>query len=261
MSLRSLSLLIFVLLGVLLGASGCTAGNFDVVPCAPPPPQNLGVDICNRINVDIHQCSLYQCDAVSNSCKLSPRDYDRDGDPAADCGGSDCNDFDPLVNGINQACGCKPEQLNQPCAVGIGYCQVKARYTCKTGTLYCADARPPLPGVDYMTQPDPASGSWDWDCSGSIESGCRDKQGAIGDCPPVNCNPALADSLSRKDYDGACSKFCSPFNVFSADCVSNTHTIVCDKSCGQPVVTCKCGFAFTGCVRSGAATVQYVQCK
>lgn len=248
-------------LSALLICASCTAGNFDVAPCGPPPPLNLGVDTCNRINPDIHECNLYQCDPVSNSCKLSLRDYDRDGDPDVACGGTDCNDFDPQVNGLNKACGCKPELIGQPCAVGIGYCQVKATYGCRTGTLYCADARPPLPGVDYMQQADPASGSWDWDCSGTIESGCRDAMGAIGTCPPVNCNPAIADFFSRQEYDSACNKYCSPFNSLSADCASNTHTIVCDKGCGQPIVTCKCGFALSGCVRSGAATVKYVQCK
>ena len=42
-----------------------------------------------------HACDPYQCEALTGTCTRSPRDADRDGDPAVACGGRDCDDADP----------------------------------------------------------------------------------------------------------------------------------------------------------------------
>ncbi len=44
-------------------------------------------------------CSVYQCNTSSHRCELGPPDLDRDGDTAAYCGGTDCNDHDAKMSG------------------------------------------------------------------------------------------------------------------------------------------------------------------
>jgi Putative metal-binding motif len=51
-------------------------------------------------------CTIDTCVEATQSCEHVPRDADGDGDPPIQCGGTDCNDFDPLVSGnASEICG------------------------------------------------------------------------------------------------------------------------------------------------------------
>lgn len=251
------------LLTALLFSTACTAGEYDVTPCGAP--QNLAVDPCNQLNKEVNKCDVYQCDVATGSCKLGKRDYDRDGDPDLVCGGKDCDDFDAQKNSFNQACRCDNNLNGKDCFVGVGACRVKATYSCMAGSLFCAQANPPPSSVNYMDHPDPATGSWDWDCSNTLESICGNTTTAMTiPCPAVNCDPTLSDSVIKKNYDAACDTYCSRITN-TANCKSAaTPMILCGTDCGQPVVTCSCTKPlFSGCTRdtSQKTVVNYVLCK
>ena len=48
---------------------------------------------------DAFTCTIDTCVEETHGCTHEPRDADGDGDPPISCGGTDCNDFDPLVSG------------------------------------------------------------------------------------------------------------------------------------------------------------------
>jgi hypothetical protein len=55
---------------------------------------------------DAYACTIDTCVEATQSCEHTPRDADGDGDPPIACGGTDCNDFDPLVSGkASEICG------------------------------------------------------------------------------------------------------------------------------------------------------------
>jgi hypothetical protein len=55
---------------------------------------------------DEFTCTIDICVEETKSCKHEPRDADGDGDPPISCGGTDCNDFNPLVSGkAAEICG------------------------------------------------------------------------------------------------------------------------------------------------------------
>ncbi|MBS0658952.1 MAG: hypothetical protein JSR82_11995 [Verrucomicrobia bacterium] len=87
------------------GGNGCTFANladYDVQPCEPVSP---GVDAYRRDSCHAFNgaggdpCLVWQCDARLRRCVQSARDDDRDGDPAAVCGGTDCDDANPSRSG------------------------------------------------------------------------------------------------------------------------------------------------------------------
>jgi len=68
------------------GAERCS----PTLDCQPGP-----VVSCSDNGV----CSIDTCVEETQSCKHETRDADGDGDPPLSCGGTDCDDFDPLVSG------------------------------------------------------------------------------------------------------------------------------------------------------------------
>ena len=79
---------------------GCTfAGltDYDVQGCDPALP--LAQSPCNRLNGATTSCQRYQCDPVQRTCVIAPLDADGDGDPSIACGGTDCDDNNPLRSG------------------------------------------------------------------------------------------------------------------------------------------------------------------
>lgn len=248
----------------LLFATACTAGDYEVRPCGQP--KTLAADPCNELNTQPNVCDVYQCDAGRGFCQLGKRDFDRDGDPDIVCGGKDCDDYDPEKNGFSQTCTCDASLNGKDCYVGVGVCRVKATYSCMSGSLFCAQALPTPTNVDYMSRPDPATGSWDWDCSNTIELGCRaTPTSPIGSCPAVNCDATLSDSVVKnKNYDAACDTFCGRISFGNANCKTGaTPPILCGTECGQPVITCNCKTSGLSCARDAnqKTVVNYVLCK
>jgi hypothetical protein len=82
--------LLFLFLGACVGLD-----DYRIDVCAVKPGGTLADDPCNAANADqsIDPCIPYQC--VDGRCLQKLRDFDRDGDPDAVCGGSDCDDKDP----------------------------------------------------------------------------------------------------------------------------------------------------------------------
>jgi len=60
-------------------------------------------DQCEVLNQDhgiaADACMRYQCSPVDSTCRLGARDADRDGDPAIQCGGHDCDEAIPTGAG------------------------------------------------------------------------------------------------------------------------------------------------------------------
>jgi hypothetical protein len=55
---------------------------------------------------DNSTCTIDVCVEATRTCRHDPRDGDGDGDPTRNCGGQDCDDQDPLVNGdATEVCG------------------------------------------------------------------------------------------------------------------------------------------------------------
>jgi hypothetical protein len=87
--------------GVVL-AAGCTFGGIADYSIEECDPRATGADdACNRLN-EPGGCTIWQCNGDTKRCAQGLLDYDRDGDPSADCGGSDCNDSDAKVSSTFQ---------------------------------------------------------------------------------------------------------------------------------------------------------------
>lgn len=246
------------LLGLLLVSASCTAGNYDAG--CDPTVKTLLQDVCNRLNPtppDPKACSLYQCDRESASCKLAPRDYDRDGDPEPRCGGTDCNDNDPTVNGLNSTCSCQNTPTNMTCTIGIGVCQRSGPYSCVNQVLTCG--QPGSPSTDYMPAPDSLNHSWDWNCDGINELGCTNKlTGVTSECPAANCDATLQGLVGTQN-DAACDAFCGQIaDKKDPRCDKNfANFVVCTADCAKPVLTCHCTPNPTGLTQ--AACVRYTE--
>lgn len=85
-------------LSVLLG--GCTLLAHDATSL-PRCAQSTDCEALNRrFDIASTDCLRYGCDLAGGAvCVLGPRDDDGDGDPALECGGTDCDDADPARRG------------------------------------------------------------------------------------------------------------------------------------------------------------------
>lgn len=237
-----------LVLGLGLAGADCTAGNYDIPACAISGTTLLS-DSCQQLNSGIESCELYQCDPGSKQCQLKPRDYDLDGDPDTACGGTDCDDRNPTINGkITRSCECSPEALAKTCERGEGACRSKPTpYSCSNGQLTC----PAVAGAPqgYGTQPDPANSSWDLNCDARVQSACC-YQNANGtricddQCPIVDCSKiaGLVDAIKAKDPTSACDKYCKSFPATASGCPpENSPRIVrCSMDCGSDLALCYC---------------------
>lgn len=238
------------LAGLLVGLGACTAGNYEIPDCSVVG-ETLAGDSCQALNQgSTDGCMLYQCDTGTKQCVQRPRDYDRDGDPDRACGGTDCDDHNPTVSGLQTGtCECTPDALKKTCVAGEGACRSQpVQYRCDSGALTCpAVARMQQ---DYGSRPDVATGSWDYDCNGKVESGCC-YQNANGSricdpCAQLDCSKiaGLAEAIAAKDPTRACDLYCATYPDTGSKCPpDNSLRIVrCGADCGSDLALCYCHF-------------------
>ncbi len=257
----------------------CTAWEYDIANC-DPHARDLTKDVCNRLNPDDTACMLYQCDGQTSTCVLSARDFDRDGDAAIECGGHDCNDYDPNIygNGPNAMCTCTQALVNHSCSVGLSgsACQRDATYICSSNVLDCPTS-PGIPEMMYQSAPfqNGTYQSWDWNCDGSIEMACGWKNGTsiVQDCPSVACSGTAAMQISNNDATGLCNNYCASVNSQTACTAasSNPYIYNCQTtSCGGPIGVCYCSWNpnffgqcvnATCCTAASSSTIGNIYCK
>jgi hypothetical protein len=255
--------------GVLLllhSLGSCNPGNYDAG--CDPKVDNLGVDVCNKLNASNMGCMVYQCDRQSSTCLLGPRDFDRDGDPDVLCGGTDCNDYDKRVNGLNKTCSCTGGASAGPCTTGVGVCAHTGQYMCSgTMQLTCPD---PIKADDtYHDKIDSQTQSWDFNCDGMIQYGCTNSDMSVSACPePIACTQAFTSAVSRTQYDVACQDYCSHLMGSDPKCSTSAKNIVLcmgSSACGQLAVTCHCmpiGVGQTAsCASAGSSAANSILCK
>jgi hypothetical protein len=105
LSVRAATVTVAGVLGSIALAPACTFGglaNYTIEECKPAAKQ--ADDVCDRLNRPPvagtpPACTTYQCDPKLLRCVEKTRDDDRDGDPARECGGTDCDDADPERSG------------------------------------------------------------------------------------------------------------------------------------------------------------------
>ena len=102
----------------------CTFGSladYEVATCNPGH-QSQSEDECDVLNHgNTTACSPYQCDKTTSHCIQRVRDDDRDGNPPASCGGTDCDDHDPLNGGSVELCDGRDNNCNGLIDDGISY--------------------------------------------------------------------------------------------------------------------------------------------
>ena len=225
-----------------LGVAACTAGQYEIAYCDVSGNTQIS-DSCRELNSDNNGCTLYQCNKGTGRCELRPRDFDRDGDPDSVCGGKDCDDNNPAVNGAGSGtCACSPATLAQDCSRGVGACARKAKYECRNNTLSC----PAVAGTpqDYGSSPDPVNGSWDYNCDGTDSPACC-YQNSNGSrlcvaCDVAACDPNVASAISSNNASGACNSYCSSKNKDNCPPADSPQLIRCRPECGSSIAICYC---------------------
>lgn len=226
-----------------LSAGACTAGNYEIADC-DPGAVTLVTDACDKFNTDPNDCTPYQCDRTTLRCVKSPRDWDRDGYPDSRCGGTDCDDRNPLITGAtNGECSCSI--AGKICAAGQGACKRFASYVCQNNVAVCpALAAQPS---DWRTSPysDAPSGyrSEDWNCDGTMERACcyLNSNGTqiCQSCPKQT-------SLCSSDVTTVCASICKTMNGNNTACQATSQSgipkvVTCDDAlCGSKVAICYC---------------------
>lgn len=236
---------VFSAVGVLFALSllACTVGNYEVANC-DPAASSLTTDPCDKFNKDPNDCMPYQCDRGTQRCVQAPRDWDRDGFPDSRCGGTDCDDRNPLITGsTNGECSCSIAGMQ--CKAGQGACRRFATYSCQNNIAVC----PALAGQPsdwntsiYNDAPNGYS-SEDWNCDGSVERACcyLNSNGTqiCQSCPK-------SASLCTSDVSAVCSSICKTMNGDNKNCQAASQSgtpkiVTCDDTmCGSKVAICYC---------------------
>lgn len=222
--------------------TGCTAGQYDIADCSVSA-QTLLSDTCRELNADPNGCSLFQCNTGTGRCEQRPRDFDRDGDPDSACGGSDCDDNNPAINGMGAGkCACSPTSLSQTCSKGVGACKREAQYVCKNNVLNCpATAAAPQ---DWGNSPDPVSKSWDRDCDEQVTSACcyTNSNGSrlCVSCDVLACSSAISAAVAGNDATTACTEYCKTKDKTTCPQAGTPQFVRCQSDCGSNLAICYC---------------------
>lgn len=138
------------------GVDGCTFGDladYAVEACEPVAPglDAYTHDSCDSLNTSRSDtCVVWQCDTHLRRCILAARDDDRDGDPAARCGGSDCDDDNPARSG--RRADAPSATVRVPGGIGAGASTV---LTAESGRNPTATWVAPLASGRYCLQATP----------------------------------------------------------------------------------------------------------
>ena len=233
---------VFSAVGVLFALSllACTVGNYEVANC-DPAASSLTTDPCDKFNKDPNDCMPYQCDRGTQRCVQAPRDWDRDGFPDSRCGGTDCDDRNPLITGsTNGECSCSIAGMQ--CKAGQGACRRFATYSCQNNIAVC----PALAGQPsdwntsiYNDAPNGYS-SEDWNCDGTVNRACcyRNSNGT------EICNgcDAIKTDLCTKDVTTVCTSHCVAYRNNPTGCKAQVSKLfACNNTmCGARVAVCTC---------------------
>lgn len=165
-------------------------------------------------------CTIDVCVEETQSCRHEPRDADGDGDPTRNCGGQDCDDNDPHVNGqVEEICG-NGRDDNCDGQVDEAGCVAPEYDTCKTalkvtGSGYY-DVDLTATKLDYPTTcatekagyrdavlliAVPSGGPYDVDVTAKLDSGniTLGTAESCGDGPSARCEQSFSTPLG----DGA----------------------------------------------------------
>lgn len=237
-----------------LSLAACTAWQYDIAPC-DPGVADLTKDVCNQLNANTADCMLYQCDSQTSSCKLSLRDIDRDGDPDLACGGKDCNDFNRYVSGAGgDTCSCTPDKVGTSCAVGVAgtACERKSTYACSNNRLLCPTT--PIEPQGWKDHPDLTTGSWDWDCNGTVDKACTyagaQAPSACEQNPSAECDATVTAAIKNLNATALCDYYCNQFsNKLRTPCDDHGNTAPpkiynCANECGSSVGFCWCTWMY-----------------
>ncbi len=280
---------LITVISLAVSLSACTAWQYEIMNCDP----SASIDICSRLNTEdginpAMACSgIWRCDSASSTCQPTVRDQDRDGDLPIECGGTDCDDLNPQLNGAQRTCDCRLLQSSStPCSIGVGACLSSGKWTCANEVATCdAPAKTPLPAPSWSSKPvSPEYLNWDWNCDGIIEENCalpENVNASKTPCVKSHCPAPVARRVSEEmmkpspNIDAICSDYCESNNEnglcrASAN-VTAPFVMNCfgagdlpakpESECGALIVTCQC-FAFFGCHRvSGAVKGGFVYCR
>ena len=115
-ALRSLALVFGWTVG------GCTftgLADYDIPTCNPGAASQAA-DVCDALNRST-TCTPYRCNAETSHCAVGVRDDDHDGNPPIACGGTDCDDNDPLNGGKVELCDGRDNNCNGLVDEGLSY--------------------------------------------------------------------------------------------------------------------------------------------
>ncbi len=257
-----------------------TAGDADASSTDAAPDTrrvDTGPRICATDSdcTDGDSCTLDHCNEATRLCEYPPMDGDGDGDPAAACGGADCDDSNPDVYaGADEICN----GLDDDCSSGGGNDPAEDRdddgfvdldATCTGGDRPATDCddtnADTYPGATEICDgaDNDCDGATDEDANvdclisgtfrtcvsgtcvfGSCRMGYEDCNGARGDGCEVN--------LQMDDANcGACGNVCaSGLSCCSGSCVDTTSSAddcgMCGNSCSWTSDCCRAGTCVCG---------------
>jgi hypothetical protein len=231
--------------------------------------------------VDTDACTTHErCDPAARVCLFDALDGDGDGDPPRVCGGSDCDDSNPMVSstameicdGADDDCDTRIDE-GASATCGAGASCTAGECTCGTGQSYCGGtcidtASDPqhcgscfgvCPTADHCAGSACRCAAGGLDCFGT----CVDEQtdpNACGDCntfcglaetcvagtctcaaPSMTCGGTCIDTTSDENNCGGCGHACVSTSTSHQSCVGSTCT-----ACGAVGGACCDGECFNG---------------
>jgi hypothetical protein len=200
---------------------GCTFGDlasYRVAECTVDPVDQAHDD-CDHLNTGgAASCTPWQCDPLTRHCVRRPRDDDKDGDPARQCGGRDCDDHDPSVNGLALGEVSVVEQIDSATTAD-------AEIAIRGGALPTASVRVPTTGGE---------------CIQLLSLNTQPAGHLTGSCTLLGNTPSLAPVQVSARTDGTLSfaafvstSACATGALAYADASASVQGLVVDSACDR----------------------------